>query len=126
MIDLLQVAVRTSSFKIAFIGAATMVIGAYFFGRLQEGYKHLEHNFLFYFLDRKNKVKGPKNILALMDYPADTQIWNESQQKWMKISETPNYDELKKMRRNQLLANGLCVIGFTGVIIGLFIWPLCS
>lgn len=124
MIDLLQVAARTPSFMIAFAGALIAAIGAYFQGKFVEKWKRIEHNASFYFLDRKNKVKGPKNILVLMDYSADTQIWNESQQKWMKISELPNYNELRNMRSDQYLTF-LLAFGFLVVIFGLFIWPLC-
>lgn len=124
MIDLLQVAARKPSFMIAFVGALIAAIGAYFYGRYHEQCKRIEHNVSFYFLDRKNNVKGPKNILALMDYSPDTQIWNESQQKWMKISELPNYVELKDMHIDKMLS-GILWIGVVEVIVGLFIWPLC-
>lgn len=121
MIDLLFIRGIYIYFDTALAGTLVITLGAYFYGRYQEECKRIEHNVSFYFLDRNNNVKGPKNILALMDYPTNTQIWNESQQKWMKISELPNYTELRKMRIHLWLTILICVIGFTGVITGIFL-----
>lgn len=122
MIDLLQVAARTPNFMIALAGTLAIAIGAYFYGRYQEERNRIEHNVSFYFLDKENKVKGPVNILHLVDGSADIQIWNESQQKWMKLSELPSYNELRKMRSDQTLAYLLLLFGIMGwIIIELFI-----